>query len=118
LTAGGRFRLAAAADADIEDILLRTVRWFGTQQHAIYSALIESAINLVANDPARPGSKDLGAFRAGMRSFPVALAAKRRGASAHVLFYMPDDLIGEGILIVRVLHRSMDPRIHLHETPD
>lgn len=94
------------------------MRWFGTQQYATYAALIESAIGLAADDPARPGSKDHGDLGPGMRSFPIALAAKRRGASSHVLFYMPDHLTGEGILIVRVLHGSMDPRAHLHVAPD
>jgi plasmid stabilization system protein ParE len=47
-----------------------------------------------------------------MRSFPVGLAAKRSGASPHVLFYVPDGSAGDGILVVRVLHQAMDPRGH------
>lgn len=63
----------------------------------------------------RPGSKDQGNLVPGMRSFPVALAAGRRGASPHVLFHVPDDPPGGSILVVRVLHQAMDPRAHLPE---
>lgn len=113
MRSGGRFRLSAAADADIDGILDETLRRFGTKQYGTYAALIQSALSLVAGDPLRPGSKDWSDLKAGMRSFPVALAARRRGASPHLLFYVPDAPAGTGILVVRVLHQAMDPRGHI-----
>ena len=110
---GAGFRLSAGADADMDRILDETLRRFGTKQVQIYAALIESAFQFVADEPARPGSRDQGNLMPELRSFPVALVAKRRGASAHVVFYVPDGTTGGGILIVRVLHQAMDPMGHL-----
>jgi toxin ParE1/3/4 len=115
LSGGGRFRLSAGADADVESILDETLRRFGTTQYETYAALIEAAFQLVADEPTRPGSKNQGDLMPEMRSFPVSLAARRRGASAHVLFYVPDRSVGGGIFVVRVLHQAMDPRAHLPE---
>ena len=116
MSGAGRYRLAAAARRDIAAILAQILDRFGTRQHRTYAALLNAALGLVASEPARPGSKDRGDLAEGMRSFPVALAAKRRGASAHVLFYVPDR--PDGVLIVRVLHHSMDPRSRLRGALD
>ncbi len=89
-----------------------------SRQYESYAALIEPAIGLVAQEPARPNPKDRSDLGPGMRSFAVAIAAKRRGASAHILSYVPDHLTREGILIVRVLHRSMEPRVQLRGAQD
>jgi toxin ParE1/3/4 len=115
LSGRGRFRLAAGARRDIAAILAQTVDRFGAQQHATYAALLRSALGLVAQDPVRPGSRDRSDLIQHMRSFPVGLAAKRRSASSHVIFYVPDRSGGEGIFVVRVLHQAMDPRAHLPE---
>jgi toxin ParE1/3/4 len=113
---GSTYRLSAAARRDVAAILAQTVERFGTRQHKTYVALLNAALGLVAQEPARPGSKDRSDLAQEMRSFPVALAANRRGASAHVLFYVPDR--PEGILVLRVLHRSMDPQSQLCGTLD
>lgn len=112
MISGSRFRLAAAADADLDGILDQTLKRFGTKQYEAYAALIESALGLVAEESMRSGSKDRSDLIPEMRSFPVGLAAGRRGASAHVLFYVPDRSAGEGVLVVRILHEAMDPRGH------
>lgn len=108
-------RLAAGARRDIAGILEQTAEHFGPRQHATYAALLRSALGLIADDPMRLGSKDWTGLGAGMRSFSVALAAKRRGASPHVIFYVPDGPPGRGILVVRVLHQAMDPMGHFPE---
>lgn len=113
MRSGGRFRLSAGADADVDGILDETLRRFGTKQYQTYAAVIASALQLIADEPMRRGSKDHGDLITDMRGFPVALATRRRGASPRVVFYVPDDLPGGGILIVRVLHQAMDPRAHL-----
>lgn len=113
MSQGRSVRLAVGARRDIAGILDQTVERFGVRQHATYAALLRSAIGLVAENPARPGSRDQSDLVPDMRSFPVGLAAKRRGASPYILFYMPDGSAGGGILVVRVLHQAMDPRGHL-----
>lgn len=113
MSGGNRYRLGAAAARDIAAILEQTEMQFGLRQHDAYEALLGSAIRLIAADPARSGSKDRGDLKPDMRSFRVALAARRRSAAAHVLFYVPDRTVGGGILVVRVLHHAMDPRAHL-----
>lgn len=113
MSQGRSVRLAVGARRDIAGILDQTVERFGVRQHATYAALLRSAIGLVAENPARLGSKDQSDLIPGMRSFPVGFAAKRRGTSPHLLFYVPDGSAGGGVLVVRVLHQAMDPRAHL-----
>ena len=57
-------------------------------------------------------------MRAGLRSFHLALAARRRGAAAHLLYYRAATLSFEGIEVIRVLHQSMDPRARLSGAVD
>jgi plasmid stabilization system protein ParE len=89
-----------------------------TRQHDAYTGLIASALDLVAREPARLGSKDRGDLESGVRSFPLASAAKRTRAAAHVLYYRLAGPGGEGIEILRVLHQAMDPRSHLRGALD
>lgn len=117
MSPGRHFRLSAGADADIDGILDETLRRFGTKQYETYATLIQTALGLVADEPMRPGSKDWNDLRAGLRSFPVTLAAKRRGASPHILFYVPDDSADGDVLVVRVLHQAMDPLGHIPDDP-
>jgi toxin ParE1/3/4 len=118
LTDRSRYRLTPAADSDIAEILAQTRTRFGTRQHDAYAALIASALDLAAREPARFGSKDRGDLEDGVRSFPLSSAAKRRLAAAHVLYYRVVDADGEGIEVLRVLHRSMDPRVQLPGTQE
>ena len=109
-------RLSAAADLDIDGILLDTARRFGPQQRRQYAALINEAIALVAEAPERPGSRDRDDLTPRIRSFHVELAGQRRGAAAHVLFYLIEQRHadeGADVLILRVLHERMDPSRHL-----
>lgn len=116
MSGGGYYRLSTIARRDLAAILAQTVDRFGTRQHQTYAALLSAALSLVADEPVRPGSKDRSDLATGMRSFPVASAALRRSASTHVLYYVPDR--PGGILIVRVLHHSMDPASQLRGALD
>jgi toxin ParE1/3/4 len=105
-----RYALLPAAERDLDDILAWTGRQFGVHQRTRYAALIRSAVERLRADPTRPGSMDRGDIEAGLRSYSISLAAGRQSAGAHVLLYLWD---ANSILVVRILHRAMDPRRHL-----
>jgi toxin ParE1/3/4 len=69
---------------------------------------------MVAREPERPGSRARGELGAGVRSFHIELAARRRGAASHLLYYarelVPD---AGGMVILRLLHEAMEPRRYL-----
>jgi toxin ParE1/3/4 len=70
---------------------------------------------MVAENPERPGSRQRDELASGVRSFHVELAARRRGAASHVLYYIREHLDDgrEGVVIARVLHDRMEPLRHL-----
>lgn len=105
-------RLTAPAERDILDILRTTRTRFGTAQLGTYATLIEKAIQMVAEAPDRPGMLPRPELGPDVRLFHLELAAGRRGAAAHCLYYttglLPDGTIGT--IILRVLHEGMEPR--------
>jgi toxin ParE1/3/4 len=109
------YRLTHAADRDIERILEESAQRFGPSQRDRYAQLIEAAAELVAAEPERPGSRPRRELGDGVRSFHVELAARRRGAASHLLYYVgatwDDD--SQGVVILRVLHEAMEPHLHL-----
>ena len=70
---------------------------------------------MVAEKPERPGSRQRDDLAGGVRSFHVELAARRRGAASHVLYYLrgPLDDGREGVVIARMLHDRMEPLRHM-----
>jgi toxin ParE1/3/4 len=76
---------------------------------------MEAAAELISADPNRPGSRSRDDLAPEIRSFPVERAARRRGAAAHLLYYVPGTLDDgrEGVIILRVLHDRMDPARHV-----
>jgi toxin ParE1/3/4 len=109
-----RYRLAEAADADIEAILRYTAQRFGSIQRRRYAQLIETAAIMIGEAPERVGTRQRDELAPGVRSFHVELAAGRRGAAAHVLYYLLGrlDEDSDGVIILRVLHERMDPVRH------
>jgi toxin ParE1/3/4 len=106
------------ADADLVGILGYTSSRFGPQQRDRYAALVDKAAAMLTQDPTRPGSRSRDDLGEGVRSYHIQRAVQRRGAAAHVLYYVvepqqPDG--GADILILRVLHERMDPVRHLAE---
>jgi toxin ParE1/3/4 len=114
------YRLTEAADEDIEGILRASIRKFGPIQKDRYAELLEKAAKMVAEYPERPGSWDRHDLESGIRSFHVEHAAGRRGAAAHILYYLRGFLDdgSEGIVIARVLHERMEPALHIAEGLD
>ena len=112
------YRYSRAADIDIEGILRYTDGRFGLAQRRRYAALIDRAASMIAADPMRRGSRPTDNSPPGVRSFHIELAARRRGAAAHVLYYVQERLDNgrDGVIILRVLHERTDPSRHLTET--
>ncbi|MBK1842195.1 type II toxin-antitoxin system RelE/ParE family toxin [Azospirillum sp. YIM B02556] len=104
--------LTGPAERDILEILRTTRTRFGTVQLRIYAALIDKGILMVAQDPDRPGMLPRPELGPDVRMLHLELAAGRRGAAAHCLYYttgrLPDGTIGT--IILRVLHEGMEPR--------
>lgn len=108
-------RLTLRAEADIERILDETHSEFGTHQLLAYSKHLDRAIDMVAQAPGRPSSKDRDELGPGIRSFHVALATDRRRGASHVLFYqvMRGHGVEDEVVILRVLPDRMEPRLRL-----
>ncbi len=109
------YRLTEAADDDIADVLRETMRQFGPLQREKYAALIERAIEMAAEAPERPGSRRRDDLAAGILSFHVEIAARRRGAAVHVVYYLRGPLNDgrDGVIVARLLHERMEPLRHL-----
>ncbi|SJM27815.1 type II toxin-antitoxin system RelE/ParE family toxin [Mesorhizobium delmotii] len=107
-----RHELTEPAERDIRDILRNTMQMFAPQQVRAYARIIELGIELISEDPDRPGSIERAELAAGVRLLHLEIAAGRRGGAAHCLYYMKgrlsDDTIG--VIVVRVLHERMEPR--------
>lgn len=112
---GRSHRLTPAADADLQSILEDSGRRFGIAQLERYARLLQRSIDLVSEQPERPGSRARDDIEAGVRSYHVALAARRKGAASHVLYYLADDTGsgGDGVVILRILHDAMEPALHI-----
>ena len=108
---GRKYRLTDLADADIDEILTYTHREFGPKQFDAYWSLIDKAGQLVGEDPMRPSSRSRDELGQGVRSFHIEIAAGRRGAAAHLLYYIPGALEDgtRGAVILRVLGEGMEP---------
>ncbi|MET3580870.1 toxin ParE1/3/4 [Mesorhizobium robiniae] len=107
-----RHELTEPAERDIRDILRNTMQMFGPKQTRAYARIIELSIQLVSEDPDRPGSIERAELAAGVRLLHLEIAARRRGGAAHCLYYMKGRLSDEtiGVIVVRVLHERMEPR--------
>ena len=110
-----RWRLSAAADADIVNILRDSRSRFGGDQMSRYQALLMRAADLAGEAPMRVGSVARDDLLPGLRSLHISAAARRRGGAAHLLLYVVADGPAP-VLILRVLHERMDPARHLGET--
>jgi toxin ParE1/3/4 len=106
------YRLTEIAADDIVDILKESRRQFGPVQRDRYARLIAKAAEMIGDNPERVGSRKRDDLLDGLRSFHVELAAGRLGAASHVLYYLRDDG-GDGVIILRVLHRRMDSVMHI-----
>ncbi|OJX68588.1 type II toxin-antitoxin system RelE/ParE family toxin [Magnetospirillum sp. 64-120] len=103
-------RLTLLAALDVETILNETAATFGHRQMHAYADIIDRAVSQIDADPMRPGSRECWGFSAPIRQYHLELAAGRRGAAAHSLYYRIDP---EAVSVLRVLHQRMEPATHL-----
>lgn len=95
-----KFRLSAAADADLRKIAEYTLQQWGRSQRDAYIAELFDAFTRLAETPQIATSAD--AIRTGYRKFPQG---------SHVIFFRKSDT--HLIEIIRVLHKHMDTDAHL-----
>ena len=93
------FRLSLQADADLAGIADYTIEIFGIEQARRYRDGLQAAFQNLADNPLL-----------GQSAGHLALQLRRLEHQSHVIFYMPQDY---GVLIVRILHASMEASRHL-----
>jgi plasmid stabilization system protein ParE len=108
-----KWRLTAAARADLRAILRTSRRRFGPDQALRYADLFHHAAGLAADTPQRPGSRDCGHVGIDVRSMHLGVAAGRLRSASHVILYRTIARSGTAIEILRVLHERMDPARHV-----
>jgi len=94
-----KYRLSNRAATDLAAIADYTIEQFGIEQARRYRDGLETCFLDLAKNPKLGRSAERLAPK--LRSFEH---------QSHVVFYAPE---GKGVLIVRVLHASMDPPRHL-----
>lgn len=112
-----RYRLSAAAQADIAEILAWSHEQFGEDARLRYEALIMAALRDIAEQPERAGSLARPELGSGVRSWHLRLSRDRaRGALGvvhkprHFLIYRPESDL---LVLGRVLHDAMELARHL-----
>ena len=101
------FKVTEPAARDIAQILRETMKMFGAAQLAAYQKIIQQGLDLIRQQPERPGSIEREDIAPGVRLFHLELAAARSRGAAHCLLYKTG---GGTTIILRVLHEHMEPR--------
>ena len=96
------YTFSQAAARDVENILERSLRDFGLALTEQYYSSMKNCLDLLSDNPGRGNTAD--DIRHGYHRFPHR---------SHVIFY---SLSGQDILIIRILHKSMDVTQSLDET--
>ena len=109
------YRLSRLARSDIVEILAWSVEHFGGAARDRYQALLAAAINDLADDPFRPGSRPRPDIGPGTRIWHLRANRDRTGlprvnTPRHMVVYRVDDGI---VIIGRVLHDAMDISDHV-----
>ena len=95
------YRLSEAAVGDIEEMLTRSMLDFGVVQTETYSQSLIQCLELLGENPEMGSAVD--EIRPGYRCFLH---------ESHAIFYKPRE---QDVLIVRVLHKRMDPDQNLQD---
>jgi toxin ParE1/3/4 len=104
-------KLTREAERDLAEIARYTVATFGAEQAMRYAALVEHALDMLAEAPCRAASRARDDLRPGVRSMHLSRAALRRHAASHVLYYhlVTRQDGAETVVVLRVLHERMEP---------
>jgi len=93
------YSLSTKAALDLDRIYEYTILNFGLKQAREYLSGLQERFQDLAENP-----------RYGRIADQLSLGLRRLEYQSHIVFYMPK---GKGVLIVRVLHESMDFVRHL-----
>ena len=96
MSSNKRYLFKPRAEQDLEGIYDYTVSEFGEKQADLYIRNLFDSFQRLADSPDIGRRRD--DVRTGLKSYPV---------NAHIVFFRESD---GGVLIVRVLHQSMDFR--------
>lgn len=112
-----RYRLSAAAQADILDILAWSQAQFGEDARRRYEALIVAALRDVATQPDRPGSLERPELGPAVQSWHLRLSREHAhtelGLVRHPRHFLIYRQQSDAIVIARVLHEAMELARHL-----
>jgi toxin ParE1/3/4 len=104
-------RLAAAAEADIQEILHWTVGQFGEAQARVYAETLSAALEALTAGPPLLGAKARDDIAKGL--FTLHVARHGRKGRHFVIFRVGRDQGREVIDVLRVLHDAMDLPRHV-----
>jgi toxin ParE1/3/4 len=110
-----RYRLSAAAQADVVDTLAWSQERFGEAARLRYQRLIVAALRDVAVQRDRPGSIARPELGADVRSWHLRLSRTHAGVPSvarprHLLIYRVEP---DGLVVGRLLHDAMELARHL-----
>jgi len=94
-----KYQFTEEADKDVEEILAYSVKNFGVTQTQDYFVALKECIELLADNPNMGHSAE--------EILPEYL---RFSHESHIIFYKN---LSSSILVVRILHERMDPKLHL-----
>ena len=104
-------RLAAAAQADFQDILRWTVAQFGQPQAQAYAETLAAALEALAAGPTVIGARARDDIAKGLYTLHVARGARK--ARHFVLFRIGSESGRSAIDVLRLLHDAMDLQRYL-----
>lgn len=99
-------RLAAAAEADIGEILRWTAEHFGERQARVYAETLAAALEELSGGPEVIGARIRGDIGRGL--FTLHVARHGRRGRHFVMYRIGHDDQAEVIDVLRVLHDAMD----------
>jgi len=109
-------RLAAAAEADIAEILQWTAEHFGHRQARVYADTLAGALEELSEGPEVPGARARDDIAMGL--FTLHVASRGRKGRHFVLFRVGHDNDDAVIDVLRVLHEAMDLPRHVPPKED
>ncbi|MBW4052992.1 MAG: type II toxin-antitoxin system RelE/ParE family toxin [Proteobacteria bacterium] len=106
-------RLAGAAEADFEAILLWNLEQSGDVQAGVYSEILSAAVRALIAGPEQPGIKARSEIGRDLFTLHVARYGRRR--RHFVVFRADADPANRQTDVLRILHDSMDLARHVPE---
>jgi len=94
-----KYQLTEEADKDVDEILAYSVKNFGVDQTQHYFEALKECIELLADNP-----------NMGRSAEDILPEYLRFHHESHMVFYKKSS---PSIIVVRILHERMDPKLHL-----